>query len=217
MKLFIDSADVAQIRDISARSRIDGVTTNPTLISKTGRSMAQVIAEICEVVPDCVSAEVAAEDTEGMLREAKILAAISPKVVIKIPMTWPGLTATERLTEMGLRTNVTLCFTVSQAVMAARSGATFVSPFVGRLDDQSANGLQLLHDIRTAYDNYGFKTFILAASLRNRLHVDGAALAGSDYATLPPAVFGELLNHPLTNAGLAQFAKDWAASGQTIG
>ena len=216
MKLFIDSADTALIKDLAATGLVDGVTTNPTLIAKSGRPIKEVIAEICQAVEGPVSAEVAATETDAMLSEGRTLAAIADNVVVKLPLTLDGLRATAAFAREGISTNVTLCFSAAQALLAAKAGATFVSPFVGRLDDHGADGLDLLHEIRAIYDQYGFDTSILAASLRTPAHVTGAALAGSDAATLPPDLFKALVKHPLTDKGLDAFLKDWAATGQSI-
>ena len=216
MKLFIDSAEVALIKDLAATGLVDGVTTNPSLLAKAGRPIKEVIAEICAAVEGPVSAEVAATDTATMLTEGRKLAAIADNVVVKLPLTMDGLRATAVFAREGISTNVTLCFSAAQALLAAKAGATFVSPFVGRLDDHGADGLELLHEIRAIYDQYGYETSILAASLRNVGHVTGAALAGADAATLPPDVFSALVKHPLTDKGLDGFLKDWAATGQTI-
>ena len=216
MNLFLDTADTAVIRDLAATGLVDGVTTNPTLIARSGRTMREVIAEICELVEGPVSAEVAASEIEGMLAEGRALADIAPNVVVKLPLTKDGLIATRVLAEEGIQTNVTLCFTANQAMLAAKAGATYVSPFVGRLDDIGEDGMQLIHDIRAIYDNYAFDTEILAASLRTPDHVQAAAIAGADCATLPPAVFEGLFKHPLTEQGLELFMADWAKTGQSI-
>jgi len=216
MNLFLDTADTAVIRDLAATGLVDGVTTNPTLIARSGRTMREVIAEICELVEGPVSAEVAAADLDGMLAEGRALADIAPNVVVKLPMTKDGLIATRVLSEEGIQTNVTLCFSANQALLAAKAGATYVSPFVGRLDDAGEDGIQLLHDIRAVYDNAAFDTEILAASLRTPEHVQAAAIAGADCATVPPQVFEALFKHPLTEAGLELFKADWAKAGQSI-
>jgi transaldolase len=216
MNLFLDTADIAVLRTLAPTGLVDGVTTNPTLIAKAARPMRQVIAEICDLVEGPVSAEVAAGDIEGMLVEGRALADIAPNVVVKLPLTKAGLIATRVLAEEGVQTSVTLCFSANQALLAAKAGATYVSPFVGRLDDSGADGIQLLHDIRAVYDNYAFDTEILAASLRSPDHVQAAAIAGADCATLPPAVFEALFKHPLTETGLELFKADWAKSGQSI-
>jgi transaldolase len=216
MNLFLDTADIAVIRALAETGLVDGVTTNPTLIAKSGRPMVEVIAEICDLVEGPVSAEVAATDIEGMLAEGRALADIAPNVVVKIPLTKDGLLAVRVLAEEGLQTNVTLCFSTNQALLAAKAGATYVSPFVGRLDDAGEDGVQLLHDIRAVFDNYAFDTEILAASIRTPDHVTSAAIAGADAATLPPEVFEALFKHPLTEQGLELFKADWAKTGQSI-
>lgn len=216
MQLFLDSTDVAVIRDLAATGLVDGVTTNPSLIAKSGRNMLEVIAEICDLVEGPVSAEVAAVDLDGMLAEGRKLAGVAENVTVKVPLTREGLMATQALSREGIKTNVTLCFSAAQAMLAAKSGATFISPFIGRLDDHGADGMSLIHDIRTIYDNYGFDTEILAASVRTAAHVSQAAIAGADCATIPPATFQELFKHPLTEKGLQQFLADWAKTGQSI-
>lgn len=216
MQLFLDTTDVAVLKDLAATGLVDGVTTNPTLIAKSGRPMLEVIAEICDLVEGPVSAEVAATEVGGMLAEGKKLAAIAPNVVVKLPLTRDGLIATAEFAVHGIQTNVTLCFSAAQALLAAKAGATYISPFVGRLDDYGAVGMDLITEIRAIYDNYDFDTEILAASIRNPVHVTQAALAGADCATIPPSVFADLFKHPLTEKGLDQFMKDWAATGQSI-
>jgi transaldolase len=216
MLLFADTADTKVLAELNETGLIDGVTTNPTIIAKSGRNMFDVIKEICELIEGPISAEVAATDAETMIKEGEKLAAIASNVVVKVPLTLEGLKATKALSSQGLMTNVTLCFSVNQALLAAKAGATFVSPFVGRLDDQGADGMQLIHDIRTLYDNYDFDTEILAASLRTPAHVAQAALAGADCATLPPQTFKDMFKHPLTDKGLETFLADWAKTGQTI-
>ena len=216
MKLFIDTVDLDVLRTLSGTGLVDGVTTNPSLVAKQGGVFLDAIAAICALVDGPVSAEVAASTFDGMVAEGDRLAAIAANVVVKLPLTWDGLKATQRFAAQGVKTNVTLCFTAVQALMAAKAGATYVSPFVGRLDDHGADGMDLIADIRAIYDQYGFATEILAASIRHSTHVREAALAGADCATLPPAVFQTLLAHPLTERGLRQFTDDWAASGQTI-
>jgi transaldolase len=216
MNLFLDTADTAVLRTLAATGLVDGVTTNPTLIAKAGRPMREVIAEICGLVEGPVSAEVAASEVEGMLAEGRALAGIAPNVVVKLPLTKDGLIATRVLAEEGIETNVTLCFSANQALLAAKAGAAYVSPFVGRLDDIGEDGVQLIHDIRAVYDNYAFDTEILAASMRGPDHVQAAAIAGADCATLPPAVFEALFKHPLTEQGLELFKADWASTGQSI-
>lgn len=216
MQLFLDTTDVAVLRDLAATGLVDGVTTNPTLIAKSGRPMMEVIAEICELVEGPVSAEVAAMDVAGMLAEGTRLAAIATNVVVKVPLTREGLIATAEFAVQGIQTNVTLCFSAAQALLAAKAGATYISPFVGRLDDHGADGMELIGQIRAIYDNYDYDTEILAASIRSPAHVTAAALAGSDCATIPPAVFQALFKHPLTEKGLSDFMSDWAKTGQSI-
>jgi transaldolase len=216
MQLFLDTTDTAVLRDLVSTGLVDGVTTNPTLIAKSGRPMFEVIAEICALTEGPVSAEVAAVDAKTMVAEGLKLAAVAPNVVVKVPLTREGLVATGEFARQGIQTNVTLCFSASQALMAAKAGATFVSPFIGRLDDHGADGMELIHEIRAIYDNYGFDTEILAASVRNSAHVTAAALAGADCATIPPNVFLDLFKHPLTDKGLEQFLSDWAKTGQSI-
>jgi transaldolase len=217
MKFFVDTADVAEIRELAATGLLDGVTTNPSLVMKSGRPFLDVIAEICALVPGPVSAEVVALDAPGMITEGRRLAKIAHNVVIKLPLTWDGLKACKALTSEGLKTNLTLCFTANQALLAAKAGATFVSPFVGRLDDIGLDGMELIGEIRTIYDNYdALTTEILAASIRTPNHVKLAALAGADVATVPPFVLKTLVTHPLTDKGIDQFMKDWAKTGQSI-
>ena len=216
MQIFLDTPDTALIKELAATGLVDGVTTNPTLIAKSGRPMLEVIAEICDLVEGPVSAEVAATDVSGMLAEGRKLAAIAPNVVVKVPLTKAGLTATGEFSREGIQTNVTLCFSAAQALMAAKAGATYISPFIGRLDDHGADGMGLITEIRAIYDNYDFDTEILAASVRTVAHVTASALAGADCATIPPAVFNDLFKHPLTEKGLEQFMSDWAKTGQSI-
>ena len=216
MQLFLDTTDTGVLKDLVTTGLVDGVTTNPTLIAKSGRNMLEVIAEICAIVEGPVSAEVAAMDVAGMLAEGRKLAAIAPNVVVKLPLTWDGLRAARAFADKGIRTNVTLCFSAAQALMAAKAGATYISPFIGRLDDHGANGMDLITEIRAIYDNYDFDTEILAASIRTPQHVTEAALAGADCATIPPEVFLALFKHPLTERGLQQFMADWAKTGQSI-
>jgi transaldolase len=217
MKFFVDTADTAEIADLAATGMLDGVTTNPSLIAKSGRKFLDVIAEICALVEGPVSAEVTATETAMMLKEAAVLRAIAPNVTIKLPLTWDGLRACKALTGEGVMVNVTLCFSANQALLAAKAGATFVSPFIGRLDDQGQDGIELIQDIRSIYDNYpDLETEILAASVRHPVHVLQAALIGADVVTLPPAVLRGLAKHPLTDKGLEAFLADWANSGQTI-
>lgn len=217
MKFFVDSADVTEIRELAATGMVDGVTTNPTLIAKSGRPIRDVIKEICDAVDGPVSAEVAATDFDGMMREGIKLADIAGNVTVKVPLTWEGLKACRALSQRGHKVNVTLCFSANQALLAAKAGATFVSPFAGRLDDIGFDGMEVIREIRTVYDNYdALKTEILAASIRTPLHVKQAALAGADVATVPPAVLKSLARHPLTDKGLETFLADWKKTGQTI-
>ncbi|KRA95153.1 fructose-6-phosphate aldolase [Devosia sp. Root685] len=216
MKFFVDTADTAAIKELYETGLLDGVTTNPSLIAKSGRDFKEVIAEICAIVPGPVSAEVASLEYDGMIKEGEHLAKIASNVVIKLPLTLNGLKATKYFKEKGVHTNVTLCFSANQALLAAKAGATYISPFIGRLDDINIDGLELIENIRQIYDNYGFETEILAASIRTPNHVTEVALAGADVATIPPDVIKKLANHPLTNAGIEGFLKDWAATGQSI-
>ena len=216
MKFFIDTADISEIRALYASGRCDGVTTNPSLIKKSGRDFKEVIAEICEIVDGPVSAEVIATETEVMLAEGRALSKIADNVVIKLPLTMDGLKACKVFSEEGVATNVTLCFSANQALLAAKVGATYISPFIGRLDDIHVDGLELIQEIRQIYDNYGFETEILAASIRSPLHVKECALAGADVMTAPPAVIAGLSNHPLTDKGLAAFLADAKAAGITV-
>ncbi len=216
MKLFIDSADPKEIRELAQTGLVDGVTTNPSLAAKTGLDYSELLAEICATVPGPISAEVLATDTKGMLAEAKHFAKIAKNITIKVPLTWDGLKACRALTDDGLKVNVTLCFSPVQAMMAAKSGAAFISPFIGRVDDVGEDGMELIRAIRTIYDNYGFKTEILAASVRHVMHVREAALAGADVCTIPANVFKSLLNHPLTDKGLAAFLADARKAGVRI-
>ena len=216
MKFFVDTADVGEIRELAATGLLDGVTTNPSLIAKAGRPIKQVIAEICEAVEGPVSAEVAATDFDGMMNEASKLIPIAKNVTIKVPLTWDGLKACKALSSKGTMVNVTLCFSANQALLAAKAGASFISPFAGRLDDIGFDGMEVIREIRAIYDNYDFDTEILAASIRNAAHVTTAALAGADCATIPPDVFNALFKHPLTERGLDQFMSDWAKTGQSI-
>ncbi len=216
MKFFIDTAEIAEIRDLAATGMVDGVTTNPSLIAKSGRKFLDVIAEICDLVPGHVSAEVASTDFETMLKEGKKLAAIASNVAVKVPLTWDVLKTCRVLSDAGTPVNVTLCFSSAQALLAAKAGATYISPFIGRLDDIGLEGMELISDIREIYDNYRFKTQILAASIRNVNHVQQAAKIGADVATIPPNVVKLLANHPLTDKGLSAFVADWAKTGQSI-
>jgi transaldolase len=217
MKFFVDTADIAEIRELAETGLLDGVTTNPSLIARTGRPIREVIAEICSVVPGSVSAEVAAIETGEMLREGRILGKIAKNVAVKVPLTWDGLKACKTLSGEGFTVNVTLCFSAAQALLAAKAGAAFISPFVGRLDDIGLDGMELVREIRAIYDNFpNLKTEILAASIRTHNTVKDAALAGADIATVPPAVLKGLVKHPLTDKGLEAFLADWKKTGQKI-
>jgi transaldolase len=217
MKFFVDTADVAEIKELAATGLLDGVTTNPSLVAKAKRDFTEIIAEICTAVEGPVSAEVAATDLEGMLKEGRVLARIAKNVTVKVPLTWDGLKACKALTGEGTMVNVTLCFSANQALLAAKAGATFVSPFVGRLDDAGQDGMELVREIRTVYDNYAhLGTQILAASIRNVTHVKQAAMIGADVATVPPVVLRALVHHPLTDKGLELFLADWKKTGQRI-
>ncbi|WP_375622527.1 MULTISPECIES: fructose-6-phosphate aldolase [unclassified Bartonella] len=216
MKFFVDSANIEEIQELQNLSLVDGVTTNPSLILKSGRNILDVTKEICALVRGPVSAEVAATQFEDMMKEAAVLAKVADNICIKLPLTLDGLKACKALTKEGLKTNLTLCFSANQALLAAKAGATFVSPFIGRLDDCGNNGSELLHEIRTIYDNYNFETQILAASIRTVNHVKEAALSGADVATVPPTVLKALVKHPLTDKGLQIFLDDWKKTGQNI-
>jgi transaldolase len=216
MKFFVDTGDFKEIEELSQTGLLDGVTTNPSLVAKSGRNFKELIADICKVVPGPVSAEVASTDYETMMKEADVLRKIADNVAVKVPLTLAGLKACKALSDDGTMVNVTLCFTPNQALLAAKVGATFISPFIGRLDDIDLDGMELIHQIRQIYDNYAFSTEILAASIRSPNHVTQCALAGADVATMPPAVIKKLADHPLTNSGLDQFVKDWKSTGQSI-
>lgn len=209
MKFFIDTADVEEIRDAHAMGMVDGVTTNPTLIARSGRPFEEVITEICGIVDGPVSAEAVSLDAAGMIAEGRELSGLHPNIVVKIPMTTDGLKAVGVLSSEGIATNVTLVFTSMQALMAAKAGATYVSPFVGRLDDLSADGMEVVEQIVSIYNNYGFQTEVIVASIRNPLHVLESALIGADIATIPYAVIRNLASHPLTDKGIEAFLADW--------
>jgi len=216
MKFFIDTANLSEIREASALGVIDGVTTNPSLIAKEGAAdFKRHVAAICEIVPGDVSVEVTSLDTEGMLREGREYKAIAPNVVVKCPLTADGLKATRQLTSEGIKVNVTLCFSAAQAILAAKAGAAYISPFIGRLDDIGHNGLELLAEIVEIYDNYDWKTEVLAASIRHPIHVVQAARLGADVATMPFKVIEQLIKHPLTDKGLDQFLADWRNGGRS--
>lgn len=216
MKFFVDTADVDDIRELNALGLVDGVTTNPSLILKSGRDIIEVTKEICSIVDGPVSAEVAATEYDQIMKEAAVLGAIADNICIKLPLTLDGLKACKSLTDAGHKTNVTLCFSANQALLAAKAGATYISPFVGRVDDMGTDGMDLIQEIRTIYDNYDFKTEILVASIRSVSHVKIAALIGADVSTIPPSTLKALVKHPLTDKGLAAFLADWEKTGQEI-
>ncbi len=216
MKFFVDTADVAEIRSLAGTGLLDGVTTNPSLIARSGRKMSEVIAEICALVPGPVSAEVTATDHETMLKEGRYLRAIAPNVAVKVPLTEAGLRTCKVLADEGTPVNVTLCFSANQALLAAKAGAAFISPFVGRLDDIGQDGMGLIADVVQIYRNYAFKTEVLVASIRHPVHVLQAARLGAHVGTMPPAVIRALFRHPLTDKGLEAFLADWAKTGQSI-
>jgi transaldolase len=217
MKFFADTAEIAEIRELADTGLLDGVTTNPSLIHKSGRNFLEVVKEICGLVSGPVSAEVVALDYDGMMREAAVLRKIADNIAVKVPLTPAGLKACKALSGDGAMVNVTLCFSAAQALLAAKAGATFISPFIGRLDDIATDGMGLIADIRLIYDNYDFPTQILAASIRHPMHVLEAAKIGADVMTAPPKIIWQLFNHPLTDNGIASFLKDWEATGQRIG
>lgn len=217
MKFFVDTADINDIKELAETGLLDGVTTNPSLIHKSGRDFLEVVAEICRIVPGPVSAEVVAIDHDEMMREAEIVRKIADNIAVKVPLTLDGLKTCKKLTEDGTMVNVTLCFSANQALLAAKAGATFVSPFVGRHDDVGYPGMELISDIRLIYDNYDFATEILVASVRHPIHVHEAAKMGADVMTAPPAVIKQLFKHPLTDNGLKSFLDDWQKTGQKIG
>jgi transaldolase len=216
MKFFVDTADTAEIRDLAATGLLDGVTTNPSLVHKAGRNFLEVVREICGIVPGPVSAEVVAIDHDEMMREAEVLRKIADNIAVKVPLTVDGLKTCKALTADGTMVNVTLCFTANQALLAAKAGATFISPFVGRLDDVGTAGMEIISDIRLIYDNYAYETQILVASVRNPIHVLESAKIGADVITAPPAVIRQLFNHPLTDRGLEAFLEDWRKTNQSI-
>ena len=216
MKFFVDTADIDAIAELNDTGMVDGVTTNPSLIMKSGRDILEVTKEICALVDGPVSAEVVATEAEDMIAEGRKLAKIADNITVKVPLTWAGLKTCKTLSDEGTMVNVTLCFSANQALLAAKAGATFISPFVGRLDDINIDGMDLIDDIRTIYDNYLFKTEILVASVRTVNHVTQAALIGADVVTAPPEVLKKLASHPLTDAGLKAFMADWAKTGQQI-
>jgi len=217
MKFFLDTADIAEIRDLGATGLVDGITTNPSLVAKSGRQFVDVVKEICSVIPGPVSAEVTAKDHATMLAEGRKLAKIAGNVVVKVPLTPDGLKTCKKLREDGTRVNVTLCFSPAQAILAAKAGANYISPFIGRLDDVGVDGMALIADIVQIYDAYPeFETEVLVASVRHPMHVVDAAKLGADIATMPPSILRQMFNHPLTDKGLAAFLADWAKTGQSI-
>ncbi|MBN9306803.1 MAG: fructose-6-phosphate aldolase [Devosia sp. 67-54] len=216
MQFFVDTAEIEDIKKLHDMGLLDGVTTNPSLVAKSGRDFKEVIKEICSVVPGPVSAEVTSTDFDTMMQEAHVLAKLADNVVIKVPLTVDGLKACKKISSEGTKVNVTLCFSPNQALLAAKCGATYISPFIGRLDDINLDGVELIEQIRQIYDNYAFSTQILAASIRTPNHVTEVALAGADVATIPPAVIYKLFDHPLTKSGLDAFVKDWKSTGQSI-
>lgn len=216
MQFFVDTADIDAIRELNEFGMVDGVTTNPSLIAKSGRDIFEVTREICDLVAGPVSAEVVATEFDTIMREADKLKAIADNICIKVPLTWDGLRACKKLTEDGTKVNVTLCFSANQALLAAKAGATYISPFIGRLDDLNVDGMELIGDIRTIYDNFGFETKILAASIRSANHMKDAALMGADVATAPPGVIKAMVNHVLTDKGLDAFLADARKAGIKI-
>ena len=216
MKFFVDTAEIDQIKELNDLGMVDGVTTNPSLIAKSGRDILEVTKEICSIVPGPVSAEVVALEADDMLTEGRKLAKIADNIAVKVPLTWAGLKTCKTLTDDGIMVNVTLCFSANQALLAAKAGATFISPFIGRLDDLNMDGLELIEDIRTIYDNYGFETNILAASIRSANHMSECAKIGADVATAPPSVIKAMANHVLTDKGLDGFMADAKKAGIKI-
>ncbi|MCV6586813.1 MAG: fructose-6-phosphate aldolase [Marinibacterium sp.] len=216
MKFFVDTAEIDAIAELNALGMVDGVTTNPSLILKSGRDILEVTKEICDLVDGPVSAEVVATEADAMIAEGRKLAEIAENITVKLPLTWDGLKACKTLSGEGKMVNVTLCFSANQALLAAKAGATFISPFIGRLDDINLDGMDLIADIRTIYDNYGFDTQILAASIRTVNHAFESARIGADVMTAPPSVIKAMVKHPLTDKGLEQFMSDWAKTGQSI-
>ena len=217
MKFFADTAEIADIRELQDTGLLDGVTTNPSLVKKSGRDFIEVVKEIASICPGPVSAEVVALDYDGMMKEAETLRKIADNIAIKVPLTIEGLKTCKALTGEGTMVNVTLCFSANQALLAAKAGATFISPFVGRLDDIGQPGIELIADIRMIYDNYDFATQILGSSVRNPIHILDSAKLGADVMTAPPSVIRQMFKHPLTDSGIAAFLKDWEATGQKIG
>ncbi len=216
MEFFVDTADVAEIKELNDTGLLDGVTTNPSLIAKSGRDFIEVITEICGIVDGPVSAEVVALDAAGMIEQGEKLAKIADNITVKLPLTWDGLKACKHFSDKGIKTNVTLCFSASQALLAAKAGATYISPFVGRLDDISMDGMALIEEICTIYANYDYPTKVLVASVRHPQHIVDSAKIGADVATVPASVLKQLTKHPLTDKGLESFMKDWEKTGQSI-
>ncbi|MCL6682981.1 fructose-6-phosphate aldolase [Sphingomonas alba] len=217
MKFFADTAEISEIRELADQGLLDGVTTNPSLVQKSGRDFIEVVKEIAGIVKGPVSAEVVALDHAGMMREAEVLRKIADNIAVKVPLTPDGLKTCQKLTSDGTMVNVTLCFSAAQALLAAKAGATFISPFVGRLDDIGQNGMELIADVRQIYDQYDFETQILVASVRHPMHVVEAAKLGADVMTAPPKIIQQLFKHPLTDAGIKSFLADWDKTGQKIG
>ena len=217
MKFFVDTAEIKEIKELAATGLLDGVTTNPSLVAKSGRDFKEVIAEICNAVEGPVSAEVTALDADTMITEGRKLAKIAKNVAVKVPLTLDGLKACRTLSQAGIMVNVTLCFSANQALLAAKSGATFISPFIGRLDDINIDGMELIREVRQIYDNYDFGTEILVASVRHPIHVVEAAKIGADVMTAPPKIIWQLFKHPLTDKGLEGFLKDWATARESLG
>ena len=216
MKIFLDSTDIDYITRLRATGMVDGITTNPSLMAQSGKDFGEVLRGICALIEGPVSAEVVVTESEEMYKQGRYLADLAGNIVVKLPCTWEGMIACRKLANENIKVNVTLCFSVNQALLAAKAGATFISPFIGRIDDTGADGMELIEEIRAVYDNYAFETEILAASIRNIDHVKNAALIGADVATLPPKIFEELIEHPLTDKGLEKFLQDWKATGQKI-
>ena len=216
MQFFVDTADIDEIRSLAETGLLDGVTTNPSLVAKTGRPFRDIVADICAVVDGPVSAEVTAIEADAMIEEGRSLATIADNVVVKVPLTMDGLRACRTLAMEGTMVNVTLCFSANQALLAAKAGATYISPFIGRLDDIGLDGMELIAEIRAIYDNYGYETELLAASIRTVNHVKDCAIAGADVATIPPKIIRQLVSHPLTDKGLDAFLADWQKTGQSI-
>lgn len=216
MKIFLDSTDIEYITRLRLTGMIDGITTNPSLMAQSDKGFEEVLRDICRLIEGPVSAEVVVTEAGEMYRQGRYLANLADNIVVKLPCTWEGMVACRKLADEGIGVNVTLCFSANQALLAAKAGATFISPFIGRIDDTGADGMELIEEIRAVYDNYAFETEILAASIRNVEHVKDAALIGADVATLPPKIFEALIEHPLTDKGLEKFLQDWKATGQDM-